>query len=567
MRRQRGSVKLLALIAGLSLVAASCGGDDDAPEDDAGEQDDAEVPEGGTLTLAAEQEPECADWIGSCGGSSWGYWMLNVNTMPRAFDIVSDGNEWTYEPSALLAAEPELVTEPQQVVTYQIADEAVWSDGEPIVCADFAYTWDQIVNGEDVYDRTGYTQLESVECPAGDDGKEVVTNYSEAFAGWRQNFGGVYGIFPAHILEGDDRNAAMADGYDFSGGPWLIEEWERGVEVSLVPNENYWGDQPKLDGVTFRFITDTSAQLQAFRAGEVLGGYPQAQPDLVDELDRGIDGMDFIATEASPNSEALWMNNAEAPFDDVAVRQAFSYSLDRAAIVERLFGAVGITEPMNSFNAPILGADFGDQDAFAGYERDLDKVDELMEGAGWAKGDDGIWAKDGERASIVFKTTSGNQRRELTQDIVIEQAAEAGFDVTKDNQEAGDLFGEQLPQGQFQLALYAQVLSSLEPSLCTLFCSANVPSEANQFSGQNWSRSIVEGLDEPLLEVDSNPDPEARSAAAAEADALMAEAVVSLPLDPLPNFLVYSNQIAGPVGDNPLLGPWWNMHLWGVEGG
>ena len=42
--------------------------------------------------LGAEQEPDCVDWIASCAGASWGYWTMSVNTMPRAFDVVKDGD-------------------------------------------------------------------------------------------------------------------------------------------------------------------------------------------------------------------------------------------------------------------------------------------------------------------------------------------------------------------------------------------------------------------------------------------------------------------------------------------
>jgi peptide/nickel transport system substrate-binding protein len=359
----------------------------------------------------------------------------------------------------------------------------------------------------------------------------------------------------------------MAEGYDFSGGPWLLDAWERGTEVRLVPNENYWGELPKLDEVIFRIMPDTAAEFQAFTAGEVLAIYPQPQLDAIEEINAGIEGAQSAVSTETPNTEALWLNNAVPPFDSQAARQAFAYAIDRSAIVERLFGDVGVDEPLQGFNAPILG-DFGDPDAFSIYEQDLDQVDELMEGDGWEKGSDGIWAKGGDRAEIVFKTTSGNARRELTQQIIQDQAAEAGFEITIDNREAGDLFGVDLPQGDYQMALYAQVMTGLDPTLCNLFCSQNIPTEENEFSGQNWTRTNVEGLDEPLIAVDQELDRDVQSEAQAEADALLAESATSISLDPLPNILLWSDDILGPVEENPnpILGPFHNMHLWGVAG-
>ena len=63
-----------------------------------------------------------------------------------------------------MAASPTVTTvNGKQTVTYKINPKAVWSDGEPITSTDFKYTWDQIVNGKDIYDPTGYTQIESVD--------------------------------------------------------------------------------------------------------------------------------------------------------------------------------------------------------------------------------------------------------------------------------------------------------------------------------------------------------------------------------------------------------------------
>ena len=54
----------------------------------------------------------------------------------------------------------------------------------------------------------------------------------------------------------------------------------------------------------------------------------------------------------SGNLEALWLNNGAFPFDSKAVRQAVAYSIDRDAIVKRLFGSLGIDRPQQSFNTP-----------------------------------------------------------------------------------------------------------------------------------------------------------------------------------------------------------------------
>jgi hypothetical protein len=67
--------------------------------------------------------------------------------------------------------------------------------------------------------------------------------------------------------------------------------------------------------------------------------------------------------------------------------------------------------------------------------------------------------------------------------------------------------------------------------------------------------------------VDSNPDPEARSDAQAEADALLAEDATSIPLDPLPTIFLWSDEIVGPADgeDNPIFGPFYDMNEWALK--
>jgi ABC-type transport system substrate-binding protein len=346
---------------------------------------------GGTVVIGAEQEPDCVDWIGSCSGSLWGYYTMNVPTVPHAYTVVKKGNSWDYQPTSLLQGEATLVTSPKQVVTYRINPQAKWSDGQKITSHDFKYVWDQIVNGKDIYDASGYTNIESVDDsnPA-----QAVVTFSKPYADWKSLFGTQYGLYPSHLLEGKDRNKETAAGYTWSGGPWKIESWQKGTQATLVPNTNYWGPKPKLGKVVIRFITDTSAEFQAFKADETQVIYPQPQPDAVDQIKAGLPNVNTVYTADTGNLEALWFNNGSAPFNDERVRQAFGYAIDRAALVDRLFGALGVKEPMNTINPPIL-RDYADPTAWAQYKLDLNKVNELMTAAGWAKGSDGIWAKKG----------------------------------------------------------------------------------------------------------------------------------------------------------------------------
>jgi peptide/nickel transport system substrate-binding protein len=271
-----------------------------------------------------------------------------------------------------------------------------------------------------------------------------------------------------------------------------------------------------------------------------------------------------VVESTTGNVEALWINNSKAPFDDKAVRQAFAYAIDRDAIVNKLFGGIGVTKAVNSLNPPIL-AEFSNQDAFAGYKLDKAKVDSLLTGAGWVKGSDGIYAKDGQKLSFELKTTSGNKRRELTAQVLQQQLKDAGFEMTINEQKSSDLFGQQLPPGEFQVALYAQTATTLNPGLSTTQSSINIPSPANNNSGQNWTRTNVPGLDDLLKIVDTETDDAKRADAAKKADDLMAADMVTLPLDPLPNMGFYGDKINGDFSINVIKGPWWNVADWSIK--
>jgi peptide/nickel transport system substrate-binding protein len=556
-RTARGVIVATLLSVSLVAALAACTSGQAAPSETA----TTTVQDGGQIVIGAEQEPDCLDWIATCAGSIWGTYIMQVPTIPRVFETRLVDDVWTPEPSDLMSGEPEtVIADGKQTITYQIDPKAVWSDGTPITSADFAYTALQVRDGDDVFDKTGYDKIESVDTT---DPQTAVVTLNAPYAGWRSLFS-VYGVLPAHLLEGKDRSAIMKDGYDFSGGPWKIESWNRGTSATLVPNENYWGEKPHLDKVTFMFLPDTTAAFQALKSGQVDALYPSPQLDAINQIDAGLPGVNSQVDSRSGNLEALWLNNEAFPFDSKSVREALAYSLDRDAIVQRLFGSLGIEHAQQSFNSPIVGAYAADD--FAEYSQDLDQVADLMESDGWEKNADDVWEKDGQTASFEVLTLAGNKRRDLTTQVIQSQVKEAGFDMTIKSVTPADLFGTIAPDGDFQAGLWAIVDTFPDPTLSSSFSSVNIPSEANGYSGINFFRTSIPELDPLLATIDSEIDTDARIATSKDADAIIAENVPSLPIDTVPNVLLWSDKVGGPLAINPVEGPFWNLAAWGLAG-
>src|SRR5262245_47895741 len=203
----RRFLRALVVFSALSVILAACGSSaktGQTPTSGGSATTSNEpVPNGGTLAVGAEQEPDCFDWVGQCGGSQWGSWMAQYSTQPYAFrDVMKDG-KLQEVPGAVLAGMPKFETEPVETITYDIAPAAVWSDDVPITCTDFQYTANQMKSGKDVYDRTGYVDIDTVTCPTP---KTVVVKYKpgKTFASWHQLFASAVGVFPAHLLQGKD---------------------------------------------------------------------------------------------------------------------------------------------------------------------------------------------------------------------------------------------------------------------------------------------------------------------------------------------------------------------------
>lgn len=117
-------------------------------------------------------------------------------------------------------------------------------------------------------------------------------------------------------------------------GPYMLEKWDRGNELVLKANPNYWGDKPLEPQVIFKWNSEAAARWNELQAG------------TVDGIDNPAPG-DFTVIEGNPDFKLypreatnvfyLGLNNTKPPFDNVKVRQAIAYGIDKQRIVDNFY--------------------------------------------------------------------------------------------------------------------------------------------------------------------------------------------------------------------------------------
>lgn len=180
-------------------------------------------------------------------------------------------------------------------------------------------------------------------------------------------------------------------------GPYLLESYEPKQQITVTRNLDYWGDAPTIDRLTFRFIGDDNARMLALQNGEidVIG---EVTPQML--LSMPQDGSVVLHESRPVRYVALLANlNGAAPFDiiqDIRVRQALAWAIDRETIASVLYAGRGI--PAKGI-LPGWMFDLG-EDYLDGFGYDVAKAGALLDDAGWTMGADGIREKDGRKLSL-----------------------------------------------------------------------------------------------------------------------------------------------------------------------
>ncbi|NEZ59775.1 peptide ABC transporter substrate-binding protein [Leptolyngbyaceae cyanobacterium CCMR0081] len=345
------------------------------------------------------------------------------------------------------------VSEDGLSITWKLKETLRWSDGEALTAEDVAFTYKFIANPTVAAVTAQYYQdIESVEAT---DDHTVKITFKQPTASWQMPFTGLNGlILPEHLFKDfNSRKAreAPANFQPVGTGPYRYLTEANG-RLLFVPNELYrqpvggfkrieiLGNVPPYvaardvlrDGTAdfaHNIQLESAALVDLVQTGEA-GGLVLTFGSQVERI---------MLNFADPDQETEAKERASKEFphpilQDVRVRQAIDYGIDRQAIVDQLYGDLGIP------TSQLLMAPTPAEDELIDFNHDVEKAKELLEEAGWVDSDDdGIRDRNDQPLQLLFQTSIGTIRQ-ATQSLVQEQLAAIGIDILIERVRTEDFF-------------------------------------------------------------------------------------------------------------------------------
>lgn len=385
--------------------------------------------EGGTLTVATGGVVSNLDSERYQGFISIDLLPNIVGTLLR-FKAPTKGATVIQSPDELEGelAESWVLSDDGTQATFTLRDGIVSNLGNPLTSEDVAWSIDRIKNSEGVpigrilMGIGGWDMDNPIEVS---DDRTFTLNFAAPNAVSLTVL--TMFFFPIYDSEAVKANAAADDpwGYEWlsnntaSFGPYEVESFDPGNEVRLVANPNYFRGLPEFTNVVVRSIPDVSSRLQLAQSGEV-----DIAMGLTFDQVASLQNDDRVRLEEvlAPNIDTLIMNVDVPPYNDVRVREAVSYALDRDAILTGAYfgiGAVSTDFFHDAFGVPPL-------DKTLKY--DPDRARQLLAEAGLA---------DGFDMTLSYNAANLGPHTEQVAVFVRDQLAEVGINVTLDNIASG----------------------------------------------------------------------------------------------------------------------------------
>jgi peptide/nickel transport system substrate-binding protein len=301
-------------------------------------------------------------------------------------------------------------------------------------------------------------------------------------------------------------------------------------------NPDYWGGEPALENIRFVALSGNQAGADGIAAGTIdwqTGPIPDIQ-----NTNQNFPNYDHFTQWQSQMVLATCSSaelGCEGPQTDPAVRQAIYYAIDRTQLNSLAFEeTAGEVSPTFALT-PNQDAFISDAitEKIAPMSPDIDKAAELLEAAGWVKGDDGIYAKDGERLSLTIEVVTGWTDYITALDVLGSQAKAAGIELNA-AQSSWNEWTDKKVNGNFELAIDSLWQGPVSDPyyVYNYFFDSGSGAKVGEAAGNNYSRFSSPTVDGALAELATMPLDDA-AARQPYFDTIQAEIVDVMPYIPV----------------------------------
>ena len=316
------------------------------------------------ITTAAAKDMIVIDFVGEPNSLDphlqWNPDSFNVYR--NIFDnLITRDDEGAFAPE--IATEWEYLSDTE--IQFRIRDDVTFHDGEKLTADDVVFSVKRITDPEFASPQLG--QFNGIiDAVAKDDTTVVLTTdgpYPVLLAQLTK-----LSIVPQHVVEAvskDEFNASPV-----GSGPYKFESWNRGVEVIVARNDDYWGQKGAFAKASFRAVPDAATRVANLQSG-TSDIVTNIDSDLAAQVESG--GVGKVLAARTERVAYFAMNVTKAPLDDPRVRQAIAHALDKEGIVEGILG--GYEAPVSQLVSP---AAFGFVEGVGGPDYDPEKAKEIL---------------------------------------------------------------------------------------------------------------------------------------------------------------------------------------------
>ncbi|MET9634678.1 ABC transporter family substrate-binding protein [Lentzea sp. NPDC006480] len=567
MRRTK-ALPAIALFASASLVLGACGGGGGSNNSDGGDSSIAEMAtargeSGDSYTAPDTKESDqvvvstdkpYTSYNNATEDANQSYNTFALVLVQPGAHVLNGNNKYSLNKDVMESIE--VTSKSPQVVTWKLKKGVTWSDGEAWDCDDFYMAWftqsNSAKKGDAKYFKaagtTGY-DLMTGECK---DDQTFVGTFSDPYPDYVGLFNN--DVLPAHIVEKQtgvaditkltksSPEADLQKVADFwnekwngftkelspGAGPYMMTGFEPNQSVTLERNPKWVGKPGGPKKIILKAIPDPVAQAQALENGEVTVN-SMAQPDAnaATKL-KGLSAQG-ITFGAGPglSFEHLDLQLKNPVLAKEEIRKAFFMCVKRQDIIDKLITEVqSDAKPLGSLI--FFPKDEGYKDLYADKAKgDSAASKKILSDAGWTQGADGVFAKDGVRASFRISHTD-IPRRKQTVELIQGQCKEAGIEVKDDTD--SNFLDERVSQGDYDVALFAWSGGPIKSDKKSIYETGG---------GQNWQNLSVPAADTAFKSAVSQTSISDSLKYFQQADEALANSYGSLPLFQMPNMWAF----------------------------